>query len=64
MEIRISGKNSSDPGYCSLSAWIRKTKDERKVLIISLGDLKISMYPYSDNCVRELGKKLQELVEL
>ena len=64
MEIRISGKNSPHPGFCSLSAWIRKTKDNRNVLIMDLGEIQVSMYPFDKRCVQELGKKLQEITEL
>jgi len=62
MEIRISGKNESSPGYKSLSAWIRETKDKREVLIINLGEVKVSIYPFDRFTVKQLGEKLQEIV--
>jgi len=64
MEIRISGKRDNNIGFCDLSAWIRETKDKRKVLILNLGEVKISMYPFNKRCVNELGKKLQDITEL
>jgi len=63
MEIRVSGKRNNNIGFHDLSAWIRETVDHRKVLVLSLGEVQITMYPYDNNCVRELGKKLQELTD-
>lgn len=63
MEIRISGKNTPHPGYKDLSAWIKKTKDGRNVLIMNLGELVISMYPYDKNCIREFSKNLKEIID-
>jgi len=64
MEIRISGKRDKNIGFCSLGSWIKETKDKRKVLIIDLGEITISMFPFDKRCVHELGKKLQEITEL
>lgn len=64
MEIRVSGKRDNNIGFCSLGSWIRETKDKRKVLILELGEVRISMYPYDRQSVNELGKKLQEITEL
>lgn len=61
MEIRLSGKNDDSPGYKSLAAWIRKTIEDKEVLILKLGELQISIYPFDRNQMRELGVKLQEL---
>ena len=63
MEIRLSGKHTDSPGYKSMSAWIKTTKDERKVLIINLGELRISVHPFDRHHVRELGQKLISLTE-
>lgn len=64
MEIRLSGKNENQIGYKSLSAWVRTTKDKRQVLILNLGELQISIYPFDKHSVSELGKKLQEIVSI
>lgn len=64
MEIRLDGKRHNSPGYKDMGAWIRVTKDGRKVLILSLGEVKISVHPYDQNVVRELGKKLQEIIDM
>lgn len=64
MEIRLDGKHHNSPGYKNMGAWIRTTKDQRKVLILSLGEVKISVYPYDRNTVNELGKKLQEIIDM
>jgi len=63
MEIRISGKRDDSPGYKSLSAWVRKTNDGKKVLIFNLGELQISMYPFDSYLVKELGITLQKIVD-
>ena len=63
MEIRISGKNTPHHGYKDLSAWIKKTTDDRNVLIMNFGELSIAMYPYDKNCIREFGRKLQEIMD-
>jgi hypothetical protein len=62
MEIRLSGKE--DPpnvGYKSFSSWIRKTKDGRDILVINLGEVKVSVYPFDRGVISELGRKLQEI---
>ena len=61
MEIRLSGKHSDSPGYKSMSAWIKTTKDSRQVLVINLGELKITVHPFDRYQVRELGQKLIEI---
>jgi hypothetical protein len=63
MEIRLSGKQFNSPGYKSMSSWIRTTKDKRKVLVIKLGELEISVYPFDRYQIRQLGTKLLEISE-
>ena len=61
MEVRLSGKNG--PGAKSFSAWVRTTKDKRKVLTIILGELKLAIYPFDNNQIRQLGQKLIDIAE-
>lgn len=62
MEIRLSGKNDNQIGYKSMSAWIRTTKDKRRILVIKLGELQISIYPFDSHTVSKLGQKLKDIV--
>ena len=61
MDIRLSGKDG--PGYKSFGAWIRETKDRRIVLVLKFGELQISIYPFDNNQIRQLGQKLIDLSE-
>ena len=56
MEIRLNGKEDRIE-YKTFSAWITKPGN-KEVLIMNLGELKISVFPFDRNQLRELGEKL------
>lgn len=61
MEIRINGKlDESGPGMKTFSAWITNPQG-REVLVINIGECKITVHPFSRNQIRSLGQKLVEL---
>lgn len=60
MEIRLSGKEGSGPQMKDFTAWISKPGG-RKVLVLNLGECKITIHPFGRDQVRSLGKKLIEL---
>jgi hypothetical protein len=60
MEIRLNGKNDSGRGMKDFSAWISSPRN-KEVLVLNLGECKITVHPFGKDQIRILGKKLMEL---
>jgi hypothetical protein len=57
MEIRLNGEFKIGSENKSFSAWVTRPKG-KEVLVLNLGECKITIYPYDRNQIRSLGEKL------